>query len=123
MISSVLTLVMLVPQMRGFKYEFDYQLLRRMIKYSLPLLVLGVAGIMNQTFDKILLPELVSDASNAMHQVGIYGANYKIAIVMVMFIQAFRFAYEPFIFSQNKQANDSDKLKSYVDAMKYFIIF
>ena len=139
MISSVLTMVMLVPQMRGFKYEFDYQLLRRMIKYSLPLLVLGVAGIMNQTFDKILLPELVSDASNAMHQVGIYGANYKIAIVMVMFIQAFRFAYEPFIFSQNKQANDNDKLKNipknssasimigttfnpskYAGAMKYF---
>ena len=76
---------------------------------------------MNQTIDKILYPILISDPDIAMDQLGIYGANYKIAIVMVMFIQAFRYAYEPFIFAQHKA--DSNKTKAYADAMKYFIIF
>ena len=118
--ASLLTLVMLIPQLRGFRYCFDAALIRRMLAYSSPLLVLGVAGIMNQTIDKLLLPVLIPDHNAAFTAIGIYGANYKIAIVMVMFMQAFRFAYEPFIFSQNR---DSNKTQSYIDAMKYFIIF
>ncbi len=93
-----------------------------MVRYSFPLLILGVAGIMNQTIDKILLPFLVADPIDASQQLGIYGANYKIAIVMVMFIQAFRFAYEPFIFDKNKE-NGGDKRRAYADAMKFFVIF
>lgn len=120
--SSVLTLLLLIPQLKGFRWVFNKSLWREMILYSLPLLVLGIAGIMNQTIDKILLPWLVSDQSEAMTQLGIYGANYKIAIVMVMFIQAFRFAYEPFIFAQNKNKG-TDKLQSFRDAMTYFVIF
>jgi len=121
-ISSAVTLAMLVPELKGFRWRFDKTLWREMIVYSLPLLVLGVAGIMNQTVDKILLPWLVDDHHDAMVQLGIYGANYKIAIIMVMFIQAFRFAYEPFIFSQNKKRGDN-KLQAFRDAMKYFVIF
>jgi len=121
-ITSLLNLVLLMPELRGFKWKFNKRLWKEMLTYSYPLLVLGVAGIMNQTLDKILLPSLASDQHTAMEQLGIYGANYKIAIVMVMFIQAFRFAYEPFIFAQNKEKGD-DRLQSYRDAMKWFVIF
>lgn len=122
LISSVVTLLLMVPELRGFEWRFNKSLWREMICYSFPLLILGIAGIMNQTIDKILLPGLVADKADAMSQLGIYGANYKIAIVMVMFIQAFRFAYEPFIFAQNKEQN-GDRLQAYRDAMKYFVIF
>ncbi len=91
-----------------------------MLNYSFPILILGIAGIFNQTADKILFPFLFDDKSYADSQLGIYGACFKIAVVMVMFTQAFRYAYEPFIFAKNK---DADNKKSYVEAMKYFIIF
>ncbi|MDE7119021.1 MAG: oligosaccharide flippase family protein, partial [Muribaculaceae bacterium] len=87
---------------------------------SYPLLILGLAGIMNQTISKILFPFIYPD-SRAMVELGIYGANYKIAIVMVMFIQAFRFAYEPFIFAQHKERG-SDRNQAYSDAMTWFVI-
>lgn len=121
-ITSMLNIVLLWPFLRGFKWKFNRVLWREMLVYSYPLLVMGAAGIMNQTIDKIMLPELVSDPATAMDQVGVYGANYKIAIVMVMFIQAFRFAYEPFIFAQSKERGE-DRLQSYRDAMKWFVIF
>lgn len=120
-ISSVVTLAMLIPEMRGFRWRFCGKLFRNMLAYSLPLLVLGLAGIMNQTIDKIIFPVLYKEP-DVMDQLGIYGANYKIAIVMVMFIQAFRFAYEPFIFAQNKQ-DGRTSTAAYSQAMKYFVIF
>ena len=122
MIASVVTLFMLVPELTGFRYRFNARLWREMLAYSAPLLVLGVAGIMNQTIDKIIFPSLVSDPAEAMSQLGIYGANYKIAIVMVMFTQAFRFAYEPFIFAKNKESGGRG-VRAYSDAMKYFVVF
>ncbi|MCM1293080.1 MAG: oligosaccharide flippase family protein [Bacteroides sp.] len=121
-ITSILNLVLLMPELRGFRWRFNSTLWREMLAYSYPLLILGVAGIMNQTIDKILLPTLVADRATAMQQLGVYGANYKIAIIMVMFIQAFRFAYEPFIFAQSKEKGSSGK-QSYSDAMKWFVIF
>lgn len=121
-ISSAITLLLLIPEMRGFKWSFDRLLWRRMILYSLPILAVGIAGIMNQNLDKILLPYLISDSAQAKAQLGIYGACYKIAIVMVMFLQAFRFAYEPFIFAQSRQRGET-QLQSYRDAMKWFVIF
>lgn len=77
---------------------------------------------MNQTIDKILYPSLAPDKATAMQELGIYGANYKIAIVMVMFIQAFRFAYEPYIFARDKESGRSGT-SAYSEAMKYFVIF
>lgn len=121
-VSSVAMLALLLPDMMVNRYRFNGRLLREMLAYSFPLLILGIAGIMNQTIDKLLYPHLVSDPALAMEGLGIYGANYKIAIVMVMFIQAFRFAYEPFIFAQNKEKGN-DRLQAYSDAMKYFVIF
>jgi len=122
LISSALNMFLLIPELCGFPYRFNPALWREMIAYSAPLLVLGVAGIMNQTLYSILFPLLFPDKAQAMSQLGIYSANLKIAIVMVMFIQAFRFAYEPFIFAKAKSRGD-DRLQSYRDAMKYFVIF
>ena len=99
--------------------RFDGQVLRAMLRYSLPLLVLGVAGIMNQTLDRILFPYLYTGA-DAQAQLGIYGACFKVAMVMMMFTQAFRYAYEPFVFAKHK---DRQSVEAYADAMKYYIIF
>ena len=98
---------------------FDGKVLREMLRYSLPLLVLGVAGIMNQTLDRILFPYLYTGA-DAQAQLGIYGACFKVAMVMMMFTQAFRYSYEPFVFAKHK---DRQSIEAYADAMKYYIIF
>ncbi len=121
LISSLAMLFLLTPEILAERYNFNGRLLRQMLVYSFPLLVIGIAGIMNQTIDKILFPMIYPDKATAMAELGIYGANYKIAIVMVMFIQAFRFAYEPFIFAQNKERGE-DKNKAYRDAMTWFVI-
>lgn len=120
LIGTFIVLLALAPEILKIRWKFNVQLWKKILRYSFPLLILGVAGIMNQTIDKILYPLLIKDQAIAMSQLGVYGANYKIAIVMVMFIQAFRYAYEPFIFAQHK---DNDKTQAYADAMKYFIIF
>ena len=99
--------------------RYDGTVLRAMLRYSLPLLVLGVAGIMNQTLDRILFPYLYTGA-DAQAQLGIYGACFKVAMVMMMFTQAFRYAYEPFVFAKHK---DRQSVEAYADAMKYYIIF
>lgn len=123
LIASAVTFVMMIPELRGFAWKFNKQLWGEMLRYSAPLLVLGVAGVMNQTIDKILYPTLAAARGDALEGLGIYGANYKIAIVMVMFIQAFRFAYEPFIFARNKTENPQQRKAVYADAMKYFFLF
>lgn len=120
-ITTVVTLLLLIPDIiPGLKEKIDWFLLRKMLQYSFPILILGMAGIFNQTADKILFPFLFSDKEYAKEQLGIYGACFKIAVVMVMFIQAFRYAYEPFVFSHHKKDNDKS---AYSEAMKYFIIF
>lgn len=103
----------------GSKTIFSLSLLKQMLKYSLPLLVLGVCGIMNQTLDRILFPFFYAGA-DAQTQLGIYGACFKVAMVMMMFTQAFRYAYEPFVFAKHK---DRESVAAYADAMKYYIIF
>ena len=120
-VTSVVTFLLLVPDMiPGLREKASFVLLKQMLRYSFPILVLGIAGIFNQTADKILFPFLFEDKDYAATQLGIYGACFKVAVVMVMFIQAFRYAYEPFIFAKNK---DDDNTKAYSEAMKYFIIF
>ena len=99
--------------------RFSWPVLKEMLRYSLPLLVLGVAGIMNQTLDRILFPYLYPYA-DADAQLGIYGACFKVAMVMMMFTQAFRYAYEPFVFAKHK---DRQSVEAYADAMKYYILF
>lgn len=118
LISTLSVTLMLLPDILAEKYAFSFSLLKQILRYSLPLLILGIAGVMNQTLDKILFPFLYpGDASS---ELGIYGACFKIAMVMMMFTQAFRYAYEPYIFSKHK---DKNSVEAYADAMKYFIIF
>ena len=104
----------------GLREKASFALLRQMLRYSFPILILGIAGILNQTVDKILFPFLFDDTDYANTQLGIYGACFKVAVVMVMFTQAFRYAYEPFIFAKHR---DSGGTAAYVEAMKYFHIF
>jgi O-antigen/teichoic acid export membrane protein len=106
-------------ELTGFNYSFDRALMRKMLGYSWPILVLGIAGILNQTADKILFPYIYKGA-NAHEQLGIYGAASKIAMIMAMITQAFRYAYEPFVFGK---AKDKDNRDTYAKAMKYFLIF
>lgn len=108
-----------IPDLLKIEWKFDGSLLRRMLAYSWPLLVLGVAGILNQTADKIIFP-LVYTESDAQAQLGVYGACVKIAMIMAMITQAFRFAYEPIVFASSK---DKDSKEYYAAGMKYFIIF
>lgn len=122
LISSAVILLLLYPEVACVRYSFNRRLLHEMLVYSYPILILGIAGIMNQTIDKILYPILIPDRAAALEGLGIYGANYKIAIVMVMFTQAFRFAYEPFIFAQNKEVKGRDKDASYSTAMNWFVV-
>lgn len=117
--TSVVMLCM-IPELRGFTYVLDRELLKRMLRYSLPLVILGVAGILNQVADKIIFPFVYPDGAEATVQLGIYGAASKIAMIMAMFTQAFRFAYEPFVFGKSKE---KDSREMYAQAMKFFIIF
>ncbi|MBR7154548.1 MAG: lipopolysaccharide biosynthesis protein [Paludibacteraceae bacterium] len=118
-LATTIQTLCLLPMTMPKGGHFDAKVLRAMLRYSLPLLVLGVAGIMNQTLDRILFPYLYSGA-DAQAQLGIYGACFKVAMVMMMFTQAFRYAYEPFVFAKHK---DRQSAEAYADAMKYYIIF
>jgi len=122
-LSTVAVMLCLIPEIAGRRYAFSAPLLRRMLSYSWPLLILGVAGVLSQNMGQILIPYIFEDQPEAARSmVGIYGANMKIAIVMVMFTQAFRYAYEPFIFARARSDGD-DKKQAYSDAMKFFIVF
>ena len=117
--TGIQTLCLLPTILEARGGGFDFSLLRKMLRYSLPLLILGIAGIMNQTLDRIIFPWLYN-GSDAQEQLGIYGACFKVAMVMMMFTQAFRYAYEPYVFSKHK---DKKSVGAYADAMKYYIIF
>jgi len=120
LLASVLTLVLLLPQVTGLKWILDKNLWGKMLIYSLPLMLAGMAGIVNETVDRILLRYLLPlSPADAEAQVGIYSACYKIAILMVLFIQAYRFAAEPFFFAQMK---NKDAKLVYARIMDYFII-
>ena len=120
LICTVFTLFLLYKELRGITSGFDKSACRRMLSYAWPLLVMGLAGQLNQAASQILFPYFYDgDISEARAQLGIYGACIKIAMIMVMITQAFRFAYEPFVFS-NK---DADKRETYAKAMKYYVTF
>ena len=106
-------------ELKGIGNGFDKALCKRMLSYSWPILVLGIAGILNQTADKILFPKVYPGA-DANAQLGIYGAATKIAMIMALITQAFRYAYEPFVFGASRE---KDNKETYAKGMKYFVIF
>ncbi len=120
LISSALVLALLTPEIFSVRWQIDKVLWRKMLIYAFPLLFAGMAGIVNETFDRLLLRYLLPvSPEDAEYQVGIYSACYKIAILMTIFIQAYRYAAEPFFFAQAKQNNAKDV---YAEVMNYFII-
>lgn len=123
LISTVVVLLCLIPEIRGRRPALNLPLLKKILAYSWPLLILGIAGVLSQNMGQMIIPYLFEgNETAARSMVGIYGANIKIAIVMVMFTQAFRYAYEPFIFSRANSAGE-DKKQAYSDAMRFFVIF
>lgn len=132
-LASLLSLVLLLPQMKGFHFELDKNLVKPMLKYALPILLVSIVGMVNEVADKILIKYLtpVPDAETlgglgmtareyAIAQVGIYGANYKLAVLMTIFIQMFRYASEPFFFNKAKDRNAPEL---YAKVMTYFVVF
>ena len=132
-LSSLLSLLLLLPQFKGFKFELDKSLIRPMLAYSLPILLISLVGMVNEVADKILIKYLtpIPDAETlanlditgeeyALSQLGIYGANFKLAVLMTIFIQMFRYASEPFFFGKAKDRNAPEL---YAKVMTYFVIF
>ncbi len=118
LVASIVTIVLLFPEMIAARWRFQLQLWKKMILFALPLMIAGLAGITNETIDRILLAHLLPEEI-AASEVGIYGAYYKLSIIMTLFIQTFRFAAEPFFFAQEKEQNAKNV---YADVMKYFTI-
>ncbi len=127
LVSSGITLLLLLPDLFQIRPVADMALLRRMLRYAFPLLIVGLAGMVNEVADKIIFKYLLvvppgepDPEAYAMGQLGIYGAAYKLSVLMTLFIQMFRYAAEPFFFAQMKEDNAR---QVYADVMKYFIIF
>jgi len=122
LIASSVKLALLYKEILLVKWQWNMQLLKQMLVYSLPLMFAGFAGIINETFDKILLRKLLEPEHGivyAKQQVGIYGGVYKLSILISLFIQAYRYAAEPFFFAK---AKDKDAKKTYAYIMNYFVI-
>jgi len=117
--ASLLSLFMLLPQLLRFRWEIDKKLLRNMLNYALPVLVVGLAGMVNEVIDKILLKYLLPDRETAMAQLGVYGANFKLGVLMTLFIQMFRYAAEPFFFAE---AEKKDAPALFARVMNYFVV-
>ena len=118
LIASAITLILLLPVMLKTRIAFSAGTWKQMLVYALPLLVAGLAGVVNESLDKLLLRYLLPEET-AMSQVGIYGACYKLSIMMTIFIQAFRFAAEPFFFAQAAEKNAREV---YARVMKFFVV-
>ncbi len=118
LIASSIVLLLLLPEIISTKWVIDPSFLKKMLLYAFPLLFAGMAGIVNETFDRLLLRYLLP-RDVATYNVGIYAACYKISILMTIFIQAYRYAAEPFFFAQ---AREKDAKVIYARIMDYFII-
>ena len=120
LVASFGKFVLLLFSLKIRRIDFDFSVLKKILNYSYPILIIGVAGVINQSADKILMPFLIDKADNPYGQLGIYGANYKLTVIMIVFIQMFRYAAEPFFFSK---AKDDDANDVYAQVMKYFVLF
>jgi O-antigen/teichoic acid export membrane protein len=121
LLASIVKFLLLSPQLKGWAWGFDRPLFARMIRYSAPMVVIGFAGIINEMLDRALLKYLLPyDFQTNMKMLGIYSACYKLSILMTLFIQAFRYAAEPFFFAY---ADKSDARSVYAKVLKFFVIF
>jgi O-antigen/teichoic acid export membrane protein len=116
-IASMVSFLLLWPLVIKIRLKFDFNLYKKILKYAWPMVFIGLAGIVNETLDRTLLIRLLPDAEGS-YQNGIYGAFYKLTMVMTMFVQAFKFAAEPFFF---KQQDNKENRVVYADVMYWFI--
>ena len=120
---TLFIMVCMYKELTAVPWRWDWSLLRRMLHYSWPILILSVAGVINQSASQIVFPKFYPGTDGAA-QLGIYGAAIKIAMIMALITQAFRYAYEPFVFGNSRNTEDVEKQKQMqADAMKYFLIF
>jgi len=120
LLSSAITLLLLLPDFFKISLQFEKAILKQMLNYGFPILIVGLAGVINQSVSFILLPVLIPKDLGPMYQLGVYSQGVKLAVLMNMFIQAFRYAFEPFFFSHSSKNNDP---RIYATIMKYFVIF
>ncbi len=121
LMASGVKFILLAPQLKGLVWGFDRALFGRMLRYSMPMVVIGFAGIINEMLDRALLKYLLPyDFQTNMKMLGIYSACYKLSILMSLFIQAFRYAAEPFFFAYS---GNSDARQVYARVLKFFVIF
>jgi len=120
LIASVVTILLLLPEIFRHRICFDFGLWKRIVAYSLPLMAAGMAGNINEAIDRVLLKHHLPENAHPMEQLGIYGANIKIAVLMTLFIQMFRYAAEPFFFNN---AKEKDSRETIAVVMKYFVVF
>jgi len=120
LIASSAKLILLLPDiLAAFRSSFDRSLFKEILRYSYPLLIAGLAGTVNEALDRILLKHLIPIEQNPMEQLGIYGANFKLAVLMTLFVQMFKYAAEPFFFSK---AEDKNAKELYADVMMFFVV-
>lgn len=122
LIASSVKFIVLTPEMATARLMFDKLVYKSMIPYTIPLLFVGLAGNINETLDRIIFKHLLIDdfgRKATLSQLGIYGANYKLSIIITMFIQAYKYAAEPFFFNQEKEKGSK---KMFADIMTYFVI-
>jgi len=120
LIASSIKLLLLIPDiLAAFRSAFDLKLFKQILRYSYPLLIAGLAGTVNEALDRILLKHLIPIEQNPMEQLGIYGANYKLAVLMTLFVQMFKYAAEPFFFSKSEEKNAK---RLYADVMLFFVV-
>lgn len=121
LVASGVKLLLLAPQLRGITHGFDGALFRKMLRYSLPMVIIGFDGIVNEMLDRAVMKYLLPGTPQEnLAQLGIYSACYKLSILMSLFVQAFRYAGEPFFFAH---AQDKNAQKIYADVLRYFVIF
>ena len=120
LMASIVTLVLLSPQMRGIFGAFDRALWKKMVLYAAPLIIVSLAGIANEMFSRSMLKYLLPGTPQEnLGQVGIFGANYKLAALITLFTQAYRYAAEPFFF---RHAADKDAMRTQAQVTKWFTI-
>lgn len=119
LIASAISLLLLWPELRMFVWKLESDLVKPMLRYALPVLVVGLSGMVIEMMDKVLLKHLLPESSNPLAQLGIYGANYKLGVLMTLFIQMFRYAAEPFFFAE---AEKKESPALFAQVMNYFVL-
>jgi O-antigen/teichoic acid export membrane protein len=119
-ISSALSLVLLYKEFLDFSFQFSLKIWKQVIKYSYPLIIVGFGGMINEMMSRVLFIKITPlSEAEAQRQLGIFGANYKLAILITIFIQVFKMGAEPFFFNQS---SDKNAPKTYARVMKFFVI-